>query len=185
MNRTVWTPTLAWLAAASVALMLALAAPSETNVMGRLLTPTLKRLDQQRVVFPRGVPGDRVLALVGFERAHRAEIDSWVRGLGLDQEPSIPWIKMPVYDDPGDEGRRSAIEHRLQARHAGDSAQYRLLPVFTNREAFIRAAALSGAEHASVLVLNRDGTVLARAEGVFDQNKALALRETLLAQQRN
>ena len=32
-----------------------------------------------------------------------------------------------------------------------------------------------------MLVLNRDGKVLARAEGRFDEDKAQALRETLLA----
>jgi len=51
----------------------------------------------------------------------------------------------------------------------------------TSREAFIRAAGLSGAGHASVLVLDRHGKVLARAEGGYDGDKAAALRETLLA----
>jgi hypothetical protein len=54
--------------------------------------------------------------------------------------------------------------------------------VFANRSQFIRAAGLSGMEHASVLVLSRDGRVLARAEGPFDERRAQALRETLLAQ---
>jgi hypothetical protein len=54
--------------------------------------------------------------------------------------------------------------------------------VFTDRDAFIRAAGLSGTEHAWVLVLNREGKVLARAEGLYDEAKANALRETLLAQ---
>ncbi len=31
------------------------------------------------------------------------------------------------------------------------------------------------------MVLNREGKVLARAEGLFDENKAQALRETLLS----
>jgi len=57
----------------------------------------------------------------------------------------------------------------------------RLVPVFTNREAFVRAAGLSNAEHASVLVLDREGKVLARAEGMFDEEKARALRQTLFA----
>ena len=57
----------------------------------------------------------------------------------------------------------------------------RIVPVFTDRQAFTRAAGLSGPYYASVLVLNRDGKILARAEGRFDENKAQALRETLLA----
>ena len=182
MKRTIWTPTLAWLAAASAALVLALAAPTESNVMGRLPTLTAKRLDQQRIVLPQGLPAGRTLALVAFSRDQRAEIQSWVKGLGLDQDPSISWFKMPVLNDPGNEDARNAIEIKLLARHPSESARARLVPVFADREAFIRAAGLSSADHASVLILDREGIVLARAEGLFDQDKARALRETLLAQ---
>src|SRR3569623_667228 len=117
MNRTIWTPTLAWLAAATAALVLAVAGPSESNVMGRLPTLTAKRLDQQRIVLPHSLSADRTLALVAFDQNQRAEIDSWVKGLGLKQDPTISWFKMPVLDAPGNEGARSAIEVKLLARH--------------------------------------------------------------------
>ena len=89
---------------------------------------------------------------------------------------------MPVLNDPGNENERSAIENRLRDGHSLSSHRSRLMPVFTNRADFVRAAGLSGSEHASVLVLTRDGRVLARAEGQFDPAKAEALRETVLAQ---
>ena len=182
MTKTTWTPTLAWLGAVSAALALAFAAPSESNFMGRLPTLTAKRLDQQRIVLPHGLQSDRTLALVAFDRGHRPEIQSWIRGLRLDQDASIAWFKMPVLNDPGTEQGRSNIESILLARHPADTERSRLVPVFTNREAFLRAAGLTSVDHAWVLVLNRDGKVLARAEGEFDQDKAQALRETLLAQ---
>ena len=50
MNRTIWTPTLAWLGAAAGALALAIATPGVSNLLGRLPTLTAKRLDQQLVV---------------------------------------------------------------------------------------------------------------------------------------
>lgn len=179
MKRTVWTPTLAWLAAVSVALVFALAGPSEFNVMGHLPALTAKQLDEQRVVMLRGISGERTLALVAFNRSQRAEVDSWVRGLRLDQDPTIPWLKMPVLNDPGNDAARRAIEKKLLAGHPQGTGS-RLVPVFTDREAFIRAAGLSSAQHASVLILDRDGRVLARAEGRYDEDKAQALRETLL-----
>jgi hypothetical protein len=181
MNRTIWTPTLAWLAAACGALALALVAPSESNVMGRLPDLTAKRLDQQRIVLPHGLSPGRTLALVAFHPNQRSEIDSWVKGLGLKQDPTISWFKMPVMNDPGTEDARSAIEIKLLERHTSERSRSRFVPVFTDRDAFIRAAGLSGADHASVLILNREGKVLARAEGRYDERKALVLRETLLA----
>ena len=177
----IWTPNLAWLGAVTVALMFALAAPDEANFLGRLPTLTAKRLDQQRIVLPQDLPAERTLALVAFEPSQRDEIRSWIRGLRLDQDRSIAWLKMPVLNDPGTERARNEIESVLLAGHARDIDHARLVPVFTDREAFIRAAGLTGTGHAWVLVLDREGKVLARAEGRFDRDKAQALRETLLA----
>jgi hypothetical protein len=177
--KSIWTPTLAWLAAVSAALVFAIAGPNESNVMGRLPELTVKRLDQQRIMLPRGLTADRTLALVAYSKAQREEIQSWIQGLRLDKDSDIAWIKMPVFNDPEDEDVRDAVERKLLAQHHPHSE--RIVPVFTDRQAFIRAAGLSGPEHASVLVLNRDGKILARAEGRFDEKKAQALRETLMA----
>jgi hypothetical protein len=176
MTTTIWTPTLAWLAAATGALILAFATPSESNVMGRLPSPTVKRLERQLFAEP---PNGRTLALVGFNQNQRVELHSWIDGLRLRQDSPIAWVKMPVLKDPGTEDARSAIESQLLAGHAQKPHPAPLIPVFTNQNDFIRAAGLSGTDHASVLVLNRDGQVLARAEGRYDPAKAEALRETL------
>jgi hypothetical protein len=182
MRTTNWMPALGWIAAVSGALLLAVAAPREANLMGRLPSPTARQLEQQHVRISPFLPAGRTLALVGFDRSHRSEIRSWIDGLRLEQDSAIAWFKMPVLDDPGSEGERSAIESRLRDGHSLSSQRSRLVPVFTNRADFVRAAGLSGTEHASVLVLTRDGRVLARAEGQFDPAKAEALRETVLAQ---
>jgi hypothetical protein len=181
MNRTIWTPTLAWLGAAAGALMLAIATPGESNLLGRLPTLTAKRLDQQLVVLPHGLAAQRTLAIVAFRSGQRAEVESWIKGLHLESDPSIPWFKMPVFNDPGNERARDNIHSQMLARHPAGKDPSRLIPVFTDRQAFIRAAGLTGTEHAWVLVLDREGKVLARAEGPFDEAKAQALRETLLA----
>ncbi len=133
-------------------------------------SPTAKRLEQQ--LFAE-LPNGRTLALVGFNQNQRVELHSWIDGLRLRQDSPIAWVKMPVLKDPGNEDARSAIESRLLAGHAQKShIRAPLIPVFANQNDFIRAAGLSGKDHASVLVLNRDGRVLARAEGQYDPAKA-------------
>lgn len=179
MKRTIWTPTFLWLAAAGAALVFAAAAPDEVNVMGSLPTITAKRLDQQALVLPGQLPAERTLALVAYTRHQREEVQSWIRGLELENDSSIPWFRLAVVNDPGSEVARSEVERKLLARYPHASERARLVPVFTNREAFARAAGMSGTDHASILVVDRDGHVLARAEGTFDAAKAQALRETL------
>ena len=179
--KTVWIQTLAWLAAVTVALLLAFAAPNESTLMGRMPSMTAKRLNQQPIALPEGLPAGRTLALVAFQRSHRGEIESWIKGMDLRENGPIEWLKIPVLDDPGSESARSQIEQRILARHSALIDQSRLVPVFTNREAFIRAAGLSSSDHAWVLVIGRDGQVLARVEGEYSEEKGQALRQTLLA----
>ena len=180
--KTTTLQVIAWLAAVTVALLLAVAAPNESALMGRMPTLNAKRLNQQPIALPAGLPAGRTLALVAFERGHRAEVESWIKGMELRENGPIEWLKIPVLDDPGSELARSDIEKRILSRHTALVDQSRLVPVFTNREAFIRAAGLTSSEHAWVLVIGRDGQVLARAEGEYSEEKGQALRETLLAQ---
>ncbi|MBC5768179.1 hypothetical protein [Ramlibacter albus] len=178
---TMWAPVAGWFAVAAVAVGFAFAMPRHAEGIGKVPPLAAKRLDQQQVQLPQQLPASRTLALVVFSKEQRAEVQSWIDGLRL-QQGGIAWLKMPILSDPGDAARRTEIEQRYMARHASTADRTRLVPVFTDRDAFIRAVGLSGAEHASVLVLDRAGNVLARVEGAFDEDKAQALRETVLAQ---
>jgi hypothetical protein len=182
MDKKMLAPMMGWVGAVAASLALAFAVPSETAVLGRVPSIAAKRLDQRQIQLPQELPAGRTLAVVVFRGNQRAEAQSWIDGLDLARNSAIEWLKMPVLNDPGDEGLRMAIESRLLSKHGGAGDRARLVPIFTDREAFVRAAGLSSAEHASILVLDRAGNVLARAEGAFDEGKAQALRETVLAQ---
>jgi hypothetical protein len=177
MATSVMAATAAWLAAGATAGLLALAGPDEGTLMGQLPHFKARRLDQQPVALPQELPSERTLALIVFGRGQRE-----VQGLGLARGGAIPWLKVAVLEDPGDEPRREAVESAMRARHVSAADRARLVPLFTDRQAFVRAARLSGTDHASVLVLDRAGRVLARAEGAFDDLKGQALLETLLPQ---
>lgn len=175
----VWSNTLAWVAAVLAALFLALAAPTESSVMGKLPSLQTKFLDERPLALPDGLPADRTLALVSFHRNQRADVESWISGLQLGRDTSIPWLRMPVLNDPGDDAGRSAIASRIRSHYVDDMSTAAVVPVFTDRSAFVRAARLSGVERPSVLVLNRRGEVVARVEGKFDAGKAETLRQSL------
>lgn len=171
----------AWLGAASLAFAFALVAPNESSVMGRLPAFMTHTLLQQPVAVPDGLPSERTLALITFQRDQRGQAESWIQGLNLRNDPSIAWMRMPVLHDPGTPTGRSAIENKLRQHYTADTERARLVPVFTDRASFVRAAGLNGVEQAYAVVINRQGEVLARVEGQFDPDKAQTLRETLLA----
>lgn len=175
--RRVWSPTLAWFAAVAVALLLALASPTEWSVMGRLPELQARRLDQQTLVLPDGLGAERTLALISFHRDHRPAVDSWIQGMALHPNAPVRRLRMVVLNDPGDDAGRSAIEQRLRERYAQDAAE--VVPVFTDRSLFARATGLTSTEQAHAVVLNRRGEVLARVTGGFDPDKARSLRAML------
>lgn len=169
-----------WLAAAVLALALAFASPNEAAVMGRLPAYLSHTLTKQPLALPSGLPSDRTLALITFQKEQRAQAESWVKGLKLQDDASISWVRMPVITDPGNARGRDEVETRLLKHYPMASERARLVPVFTDRAEFARAAALSGgANQFHAVVVNREGDVLARVEGQFDEVKAQALRETL------
>jgi hypothetical protein len=181
MNNKIWTPMLGWVAAAGVAVGMAVVAPHEHKLLGKLPSLSAKRLDQTQIALPQELPSGRTLAVVVFKGTQREEARGWIEGLQLHRDSSIAWLKMPVLQDPGDDKERRDIERRLLEKHPTQAERARLVPLFTDRDAFVRAAGLAGTDHASVLVVDRSGNVLARAEGPFDPDKAQALRETVLA----
>ena len=170
----------AWLAVAGFAVVLAISAPNESSVRGRLPAFMAQTLLSQPVAVPQDLPAERTLALITFGRAQRAQAESWIEGLNLRNDPSIAWMRLPVLNDPGTPTARSVKENKLRELYPAESERAKLVPVFTDRASFVRSAGFGGIDQVYVVVVNREGEVLARVEGPFDPDKAQVLRATLL-----
>lgn len=181
MFRSTLTYTLAWLGAAGLAIALAFAAHNEASMMGQLPAFMARTLAHQPVALPEGLPSDRTLALITFQKGQRAHAEGWIEGLNLRRDPSIAWMQIPVLNDPGTPGGRSEAENRL-LQHYTENERANLVPIFTDRASFVRATGLNSTEQFYAVVVNRQGEVLARIEGAFSEDKAQVLRETLKAQ---
>ena len=183
MAGTIWTPVLGWVAAIGAAFAFALAAPSESGLLGKFPRFTAKRMhDQTPVVLPQQLPSDRTLAVVVFRTSQQNEAQGWIDGLNLNRDSSIAWVRIPVFSDRNDEAQRRTKEALLLARFPSDDERSRMMAATTDKQALVRAAGLADTEHVSLLVLDRDGNVLAKAQGPYDEAKAQALRQTALGQ---
>jgi hypothetical protein len=184
MTGTIWTPVLGWVAAIGAAFAFALAAPSESGLIGRFPSFTAKRMhDLAPVALPQQLPSERTLAIVVFSRTQQDEAQGWIDGLKLNQDRAISWVRIPVFSDRGDEAQRRTKEAMLLARYPTDDERSRVMAVVTDKDAFVRTAGLSDTQHVSVLVLDRNGNVLAKAQGPYDEARADALRATVLARE--
>lgn len=172
----------AWVLAATVAFLLAFTAPTELQVMGHLPTFFSHNLKQQPITLPQGLPSDRTLALITFKRGQRPQLDgwvNWVKTLNQDGPVAVNWMRVTVVNDPGTERARGEVWTRLLEKYTDDAERANFVPVFTDHASFVRAFGASGTDQVMAVVLNRQGDVLARAEGPFDADKAQSLLETL------
>jgi hypothetical protein len=169
-----------WVGATSAAVGLGLVAPSESGLMGQLPPLAAKARDQRSLVLPQELPAERTLALLVFKQDQKEEARSWIDGMGLRKDPSIPWLKMRVV--PAEAGpvalTMESSAHAARTMPAGLRPD-RLLSVSTDTSRLVQAMGLFNTDHAQVVVLGRDGQVLAKAQGAFDEDKARALLETL------
>ncbi|MEO8855415.1 MAG: hypothetical protein ABI343_00360, partial [Burkholderiaceae bacterium] len=110
-----------------------------------------------------------------------AQAESWIDGMRLRSDQSISWVRMPVLNDPGDPSRRAAAESHVLDHYATPQERANLLPLIVDRAAFVQSAGLVDTQSANVLVINRNGEVLARVSGPFDEVKAQTLRDTLMS----
>ena len=178
MNRTT-VITLAWVGAAALSVGFAVWYPTEASVMGQMPAHTTQSLTRTPVSLPQGLPSDRTLALVTFNKTQRGQADSWIEGMNLRNDAAISWVRIPVLGDADTPTGRSEGEKRLLERYTAEAERARMLPMFIDKASFARATGLKNTEQGYAVVLNRDGEVLARVEGGFDADKARLLRETL------
>ncbi len=176
-----WKDSLLWATIASAAVLLAFATPAGQTVLGRVPHLIGVDLNKKPMRIPAGLTAERTLVLVSFQRGHGKDIDTWISGMSLREGGAVQYVRMPVLDDPGHLDGRSAVETRLQARVPDAQERSKVVPVFTDQQAFLRSVGLSSPEHISALVLNRSGEVLARVEGPFSLEKKELIEGALKA----
>lgn len=169
-----------WVGTASAAVAMGLVAPSESGLMGQLPPLAAKAHDQRSLVLPQQLPAERTLALLVFKQDQKEEAHSWIEGMGLRKDPDIPWVKMRIV--PAEAGPVAlTMDSSAQAARPIPVGlrPAQLLSVSTDTGRLVQSMGLHNTEHAQVVVLGRDGQVLAKAQGAYDQDKARALMETL------
>lgn len=130
---------------------------------------------------PAGFPGERTLVLIGFDEPQQILIDSWIQGMKLESsKSSIAWVEMPLIENPGmfmrwfiDTGMRGGIrDKRIRAR---------VWTAYTERKAFLESCGITTTDTITVLVVKRDGSILASETGPFTEIAAKRLLQALEA----
>lgn len=130
---------------------------------------------------PAGFPGKKTLVLIGFDEPQQVLIDSWIKGMKLEtSESSIPWVEMPLIENPGmfmrwfiDTGMRGGIRDK--------ATRSRVWTAYTDKKAFLESCGINTTETITVLVVEKNGTILASETGSFTREGATRLLQALKA----
>lgn len=138
---------------------------ADTAPVAHLPALQAKDLNGRMLALPKDLPGDRTIAIVALQREQQANVDTWTRGLKLP-ESSLPWLELPVIDDPGAfarwfiaGGMRRGIRDHTLWQH--------VVTLYTRKADLKRALEIANESTVYVLVLDREGRVVERVSGDY------------------
>ncbi|HEV2462695.1 MAG TPA: hypothetical protein VGT04_02730 [Acidobacteriaceae bacterium] len=168
----------AYFAFTAILLPLALASQPGTASPARFPDTTSYSLAKAKLNFPSGFAGQINLLLVSFQPEQRKEIDSWMPVAQALQHTNFNfhWYRLPV------------SSNELWVFRWWDNASMRsdetdpetwpwIVPLYVDKDSFRHSLQIPSEKQISVLLVDRQGNVLWRAEGPMTPEK----RNSLLA----
>jgi hypothetical protein len=121
---------------------------------------------------PADFPAERTLVVVAFEREQQSNVDAWFAGLGArDAVPPIPWIEMPVIENPGVFGRWF-IDSGMRKSIPDLNIRSRVWTAYTDKKVFMAACGMASSERVYALIVDRAGKILALESGDYSKEGA-------------
>jgi len=140
------------------------------------------------MALPGDFPADRTLAVVAFQRGQQSLVDRWIeRAVAAGVPPttrgatgSVPVavVEVPVLSTRWRPVRRF-IDGGMTTGIGDPDVLARTITVYTDVGAFQRFLEISGSDDVHALVVDRDGTILARGCGHPDDTSWPAIAAVL------
>jgi hypothetical protein len=137
-------------------------------------------LEKRDFNLPADFEGDRNLLLVAFEREQQKDVDTWLREMKRFEEldHGFHYYELPTIQRPNafmrwfiDSGMRHGIPDR--------NARERTITLYLEKKPFLDSLLITDQKKIYAFLVDREGNVLWRSEGVFDASKAASLRNAL------
>jgi len=142
------------------------------------------------VALPADFPADRTLVVVAFQRGQQSLVDRWIEravAAGVPPTPRgasgtvpVAVVEVPVLSTQWRPVRRF-IDGGMTAGIGDPDVLARTITVYTDVAAFQRLLATPSSNDVHALVVDRDGTILARGCGDPDDRSLVAIAASLRA----
>ncbi len=142
-------------------------------------------LQRQRVLLPSGLEGDLNIVIIAFQRWQQAMIESWLPFVEeLERTHSgVRYYELPTLERLNSLSR-TLINEGMRAGIPDARSRQRTITLYVDRAAFRGALELPDENTVYVLLVNRQGRVVWRAEGALTVDKSQSLMAAIRTHQR-
>jgi hypothetical protein len=146
---------------------------SATNLQGR------------RFTLPADLAGERNLLLIAFWQEQQRDIDTWlpfVKRL-VQEQPGLAYYELPTIDR-SNPAFRWWLDTVMRLGIPDRQARATTITLYLNKQAFRRELGLKSEDRIYILLVDRQGEILWRSEGMYSEEQGAALRRRLAEEQR-
>jgi hypothetical protein len=146
----------------------------------RFPSVTGSNLLRTRVNLPEDFEGELNLVFVAFQQWQQGQVDTWIPFARQSEltHPQLRYYELPTIQRLNPLAR-TFINEGMRAGIPDPTARERTITLYVDKNAFRRALQLPREDDIYILLVDRQGQVLWRAEGVFGPEKAKSLTELL------
>lgn len=138
-------------------------------------------LNYKKITVPSDLPGKKTLVIIAFQRKQQKNVDSWTQGMKLTKS-LLPWVEMPVINDPGSIGRWF-VNSGMRRGVTGTDSRAHVITVYTSKKKFLSALGITDETYVYALVVDRSGHVLAFIKGDYTPEGAQKILGALQPEQ--
>ncbi len=136
-------------------------------------------LEGNKQELPQVFKNEFNLVIVAFKREQQVEVDSWIKAATpiLQEKPNLSFFEIPlIYELSA--FKRFWVNNGMRFGIEDDVARKRTITVYTNRDEFFKISKMKE-DSIYALLIDKNGKILWRVEGVADDNKIKGLRKVL------
>lgn len=146
--------------------------------------PTVQgaNLLRQSITLPDDFAGELNIVLIPFQQWQQTVVDGWIpTAQQLETDfPGVIYYELPTIQKMNFLSR-TFINEGMRAGIPNNKTRQRTITLYLDKQKFRQALDLPDEGTIYLLLLNRQGQVLWRAEGGYEPHKAASLREVITA----
>lgn len=142
---------------------------------------TGSNLNGKTLELPRELKGKLNIVVVAFIRGQGALIAEWVPSLNdlVKRNPDLAWYELPTLSASYLPSRPS-IDGGMRAAILENDSRERTITLYLDKKEFMQSLIIPHENTIYILLINKNGRVIWRAEGGFTEQKFNNLRKAVL-----